>query len=349
MSSIRSHYDIRLPLLILLKAIGAFRLARWVTRGKLRILCYHGFSLGDENLFSPLMYMRPERFESRLRLLQRLRFPVIPLAAAVEKLARGDIDSAQVVITIDDGWKSNLTLGLPLLEKYGYPATVYVITEHLGKSPTAFNMCVAYMFWKSRRSEIELTGSGNDIDGRYILDSATPQSTERLINASKSLSYVDKQSLLPLIANACGLNFVELNSGGRFDLMNEVELAKIAAAGLDLQLHTHEHNLPAEDFDEVARQIRSNADHLSNIRSVASMHFCYPSGNYSPLHPDWLRKLGIVSATTCDIGLNDGEVNPLLLRRVLDRDDADDLIFEAEMCGVMEIMRKLVSKFGHRQ
>lgn len=336
-------------LLKALKAVGAFRVARWLTRSQLRILCYHGFSSGDESRFSPFMYIRPERFENRLRLLRDRGFPVISLAEAVERLDRGGVHSAEVVITLDDGWKSNLTLGLPLLSKYGYPATIYVITEHLGRSPTVFNMCVAYMLWKSTAPKISLDGLGHGLAGEFLLGSVHPASTEALVNATSHLSYAEKQALLPRLAQACGLRFDEVNAGGRFDLMTEDELREIAVAGIDLQLHSHEHCLSADDVGAVERQIRLNDAQLHRIKGSGSPHFCYPSGKYSAWHPDCLRRLGVASATTCDIGLVDPGADPLTLRRILDRDDADDLFFEAEMCGLMQIMRNIKFRFGRPQ
>ncbi|NCY16745.1 MAG: polysaccharide deacetylase family protein, partial [Actinobacteria bacterium] len=41
------------------------------------------------------------------------------------------------IITIDDGYESGYRVGVPLLKKYGYPATFYIYTNYVntgGKS-----------------------------------------------------------------------------------------------------------------------------------------------------------------------------------------------------------------------
>jgi peptidoglycan/xylan/chitin deacetylase (PgdA/CDA1 family) len=39
-----------------------------------------------------------------------------------------------VAITIDDGWRSFYEIGLPILKKYGIPATLFVYTDFIGGS-----------------------------------------------------------------------------------------------------------------------------------------------------------------------------------------------------------------------
>ena len=51
--------------LFLCKALGLFRLAHWSTRGRLKILCYHGFELLDETRFRPQLFITLAQFEQR--------------------------------------------------------------------------------------------------------------------------------------------------------------------------------------------------------------------------------------------------------------------------------------------
>lgn len=54
-----------------LNASGALSICRdsaWRQR-RLLILCYHGVSLDDEHLWNPELYVSPNRFEGRLRMI----------------------------------------------------------------------------------------------------------------------------------------------------------------------------------------------------------------------------------------------------------------------------------------
>ena len=64
------------------KRLGLFALARRLTAGQLRILCYHGLSIDDEHIYSPGLFMRPEMVRSRLEILVRDGYPVLPLDQA---------------------------------------------------------------------------------------------------------------------------------------------------------------------------------------------------------------------------------------------------------------------------
>src|SRR3546814_7760895 len=76
----------RTVLLVILrvaKLTGLFALARLLTAGDLRILCYHGAALRDEHHFRPGLFMGKETFAARMALLARQGYPVIGLVIAV--------------------------------------------------------------------------------------------------------------------------------------------------------------------------------------------------------------------------------------------------------------------------
>ena len=70
----------------------------------------------------------PERFERQLHWLERWR--------RVETLAqtlRAPESDRLTAITFDDGYRDNLTVALPLLEKYQLPMTLFVVAGFIGR------------------------------------------------------------------------------------------------------------------------------------------------------------------------------------------------------------------------
>src|SRR5437868_4737009 len=49
-----------------LKLLGVFALSGFLNRRSLRILCYHGFSIGSEYEFRPKLFMNPADFADRM-------------------------------------------------------------------------------------------------------------------------------------------------------------------------------------------------------------------------------------------------------------------------------------------
>jgi peptidoglycan/xylan/chitin deacetylase (PgdA/CDA1 family) len=91
------------------------------------VLVYHTISSPVEPMLADAD-ISPERFERQLRWLSRWR-RVVPL---VETL-RARANRRLVAITFDDGYRDNLTVALPLLEKFNLPMTLFVTAGFLGR------------------------------------------------------------------------------------------------------------------------------------------------------------------------------------------------------------------------
>src|SRR4051812_28356218 len=135
-------------LLTISKWLGGFAIARRITSGGLRILCYHGISIKDEHLFRPLLFITPDMFRARLDWLTKSRYPVIRLGEAIERLAAGTLPLNATVITLDDGWYSNL-IAAEELRRRGLPATFYISSYYVKKQEPIFNLFVSYAIWRS--------------------------------------------------------------------------------------------------------------------------------------------------------------------------------------------------------
>ena len=90
------------------------------------VLMYHRFG---ENRY-PATNIKVEQFEAQLALLENEDFSVVPLADLLAALTDGkSLPPKTVVITIDDAYRSVYEVAYPLLQRYGFPFTVFVATE----------------------------------------------------------------------------------------------------------------------------------------------------------------------------------------------------------------------------
>jgi peptidoglycan/xylan/chitin deacetylase (PgdA/CDA1 family) len=329
--------------LYIVRSFGGFALAKHLTRNSLRILCYHGFSAGDEFEILPMMFMRPVTFERRMRILARHRLPVVRLSEAVSQLKEGRISKGETVITLDDGWATNLTLALPILRRHAYAACVYVTTAHLAAGTQAFNVALYYMVRSSNRSNLVLSGIHPVVDGSYDISGEDPRPTiARLVQATEqAFSLEERQKLLRPIAAALGLDLDAVFKDGRLKFLDAAQIRQLADHGVEIQLHTHTHRLPDDTFEAMSWEIRRNQEALQAITGAEAHHFCYPSGEHAAVHPEWLTRLGLLSAVTCDPGLNPAGTSTMLLKRYLDSEVTPEIVFEAEICGLRELIRNV--------
>src|SRR5690606_38548384 len=130
------------------KFAGLFALARRLTKGRLRILCYHGFAMRDEAAFRPSLFMSGAAFARRMDYLKPYGYPVLPLGDAVEPLGTGPLPANQVAITIDDGLASAGRIGDPILAGRGLPSLLYLTSYYNMKGTPVFRLAVDYVCWK---------------------------------------------------------------------------------------------------------------------------------------------------------------------------------------------------------
>ena len=116
------------------------------------------------------------------------------------------------------------------------------------------------------------------------------------------------------------------------------EIRSLARLGLDIQLHTHRHQLPCDE-GQVRREIGDNRSVLEPIVGRPCDYLCYPSGVFTAEQWPWLEACGIKSATTCEVGLNDARTPCYGLRRFLDAETVRAIEFEAEISGFAELLR----------
>ena len=72
----------------------------------------------------------PARFTAQMRALAESRLPVIAMDGVADHLAWGN--GPAVAITFDDGFQDFADTAWPILSRHGFPAMVYLPTEHIG-------------------------------------------------------------------------------------------------------------------------------------------------------------------------------------------------------------------------
>ena len=104
----------------------------WTTR-QLPILMYHRIADHGPEALAPYR-VSPESFERQLAYLRRHGYTTITLGRWIAALRSGEgrVPGRAVVLTFDDAYRDFVTAAWPLVRRYGFMATVFVVADHVG-------------------------------------------------------------------------------------------------------------------------------------------------------------------------------------------------------------------------
>ena len=122
---------------------------------KVLVLNYHKI---DHTFIS--LAVRPEDFDSQMKYLRDNGYHTISPDELYEALAgNGTLPENPVMITFDDGYEDNYTNAYPILKKYGFKATIFVVTGFLDKHKKG------YLSWDEAR---EMNKNGINIESHTV-------------------------------------------------------------------------------------------------------------------------------------------------------------------------------------
>ena len=320
-----------------LGVLRGVRDSAWRQR-RLLILCYHSISIDDEHEWSGTYSMTPAILESRLRMLRDGRYNVLPLGEAVRRLYEGTLPPRSVALTFDDGMFDFKARAWPLLQEFGFPATVYLTTYYSDYGKPIFGLLCSYVLWRARARmpRPDVTSLFGKAMPWQLADAAGRARAHRDILAHvdrEQLTLPERTAFAERLTELLGEDYEAIRAKRILTVMTRDEAAEIARDGIDVELHTHRHRTP-NDHALFLREIADNRARIELIRDGVARHFCYPSGVYRAEFLPWLREAGVTTATTCDPGLASPRSDPLLLPRLVDTSFLSPLDVEGWMTGM---------------
>jgi peptidoglycan/xylan/chitin deacetylase (PgdA/CDA1 family) len=321
-----------------LKSAGVSTLvhnSRW-RRQRLLILAYHGVALSDEHLFNGSQFISADLFRDRLEQLRKSKCAVLPLGEAVERLYANDLPDRAVAITFDDGLSDFYRRAFPLITEFDFPVTLYLTTFYSYYQRPVFDLMCSYLLWKGRSNVLnlkKLTGQNFKTNLQELDAREAALAQIRTFARDQKLSADEKDAFAGSLARHLDVDYEGLLEQRIMHNLTAEEVGKLAAGGIDVQLHTHRHRTPL-DRELFLREIEDNRKGIQEMTGQNPTHFCYPSGVYDLKFLPWLREAGVISATTCESGFASRGSNELLLPRFLDNATLSPIEFESWLTGV---------------
>ena len=161
---------------------------------KVLVLNYHK----TENIHNSLS-VPPTEFEAQMKYLWEHDYHTISPDELYDSLAGNtELPDNPVLITFDDGYEDNYLYAYPILQKYGFKATVFIITDFVGVQPH-------YVNWQQVR---EMDDYGFNIESHTVSHRSMTDLSDEELKAELTGS---KQKLEAELGHA--VNFIAYPTG----------------------------------------------------------------------------------------------------------------------------------------
>ncbi len=219
---------------------------------------------------------------------------VVSLDEAIERLAGSSIDKF-CVFTFDDGYADNLTLALPVMERFDAPFTIYVTTGMITGEIEAWWFGLAALIRGRDRLEFRELG--------YRFDCMDQASKKRTFAAITAL--IDSNSeALPALRTAFSESGIDCGALVRGEGLTIEQLRRLAASPLvTIGAHGARHiRLACASAAEVEQEMVAGRRLLEDILQREVRHFAYPFGACGKREAQIARSVGFRTAVTTQRG-----------------------------------------------
>lgn len=279
-------------------------------RPRLSIFIYHRVLKGRD-------WMRPGEptaadFDWQMQLLKR-HFNVLPLAVATRMLKRGTLPPASACVTFDDGYADNATVALPILQRHGIPATVFVAAGVLNGG-RMWNDTVIETLRHCPRSELSLPGFPVPIyplGGRISRRKAAYD----IVRRCKYLPAEQRDDLA-----TCLVEMSPPPSPVDNLMLTTAQLLTLHRQGVEIGGHTFSHPILARlTLNEAREEIMLGKSELERMIDQPLRFFAYPNGqfhrDFNSEHVALVKQANFDAAVTTSWGVSDQHTDSFQLAR----------------------------------
>lgn len=259
--------------------------------------------------------MRPDeptvvQFDWQMQTLAR-HFSPLSLQEALSRAQAQTLPERAVCVTFDDGYADNAQCALPILQRHGVPASVFVSTAYLNGG-RMWNDSVREALRIAPEGQLDLSDIGLE---RFQLSGMDERrvAAEKIITAIKHRDPAERARLVAHIEHCVGDLPDDL-------MLTTAQLRRLVEGGIEIGAHTVSHPILASvSLPEAEAEIAGSKNALEEMLQRAVTQFAYPNGapdkDYTHEHRDMVQRLGFEAAVSTHWGAACVESDPFQLPR----------------------------------
>lgn len=313
--------------------VGQLPVFRHRFAGRAAIICFHEI---QRDCASELMTgTSVSLFEFSLNWLRRQGWFIVSLDECLQKLASNDQSDHYAVLTFDDGYRDNVSVALPILERHNAPFMMYVPTGAPTRSMQSWWLGLRKLFLSRDKVTIDALGHQfhcSDIRSKISAFAEVTQWVHQDYRRGAMLAPTFRQN---------GISLAALNDTYFLDERELRVLARHPLASVGGHSTSHA-PLAALDRSSARAELADNRHYLENLLQLPVRHLAYPYGTVracGPREEQLANEVGFETAVTTRQGqLYDRDVNHFALPRI---GVYSRSAFRAGMSGIIDVMRAL--------
>ena len=294
---------------------------RRVHSPKYVVLGYH--NIGIDGL--PLYCRLPKQiFAEQMRYIRR-HYRVISLSRMVEELHDPPTGGQSVVVTFDDGYAGTYFGAFPALKKYAIPATVYLMAGSVesGEAPWYDRI---FLQLRQAPSDLTLPLNGERQLSLNGLASRIDAATNAVMYL-RGLPDEERRRWCRSLDKLVPLPPTQV----RGSMMSWEQVREMNAEGISFGCHTMTHPVLSRlAADAVRREVTDSKCLIENRLEVEVRDFAFPFGkpqDCGPIGGEVLEQLGLRTAMTTIIGVNEPGSDRFRLRRMVQGNECSVAMF----------------------
>lgn len=314
------------------------------TRSQFRVVTYHGVDGQDHPVVNfDRLQIQPDLFARQLESLAR-HFHVVSLPDALSGFLDGrGWPERGLAITFDDGYRNNLEVAAPILQRLGLPATFFVTAGFVEGRARPWWYDVREAVAAARVTEVLLPGEPVRDLRTVVARRACCQALEW---AWSSLPENDRSVRLAHFQQALQVAPAEL----RYPFMTREEVQRLAGLGFDVQPHGDTHcSLRAEGAERVRQEVQASVAFITAITQRPPNCLAWPYGHMPAtrtLAETALKQAGLAAAVSVATGFNGSATDPLALYRWDVHGGYTVAALEARLSGLTRWLRPSDKPYG---
>jgi peptidoglycan/xylan/chitin deacetylase (PgdA/CDA1 family) len=285
---------------------------------------YHGFTDkvqhdGIENYHGKHLHIG--RFEQQVIFLKK-NYNVIPLGELLSFFLEGKpLPQRPVLITIDDGYRSNYSLGFGVLKEHKVPAAIFIVSDFIDQKSCLWVDRLEYAIAKTQKTSLKLNLNGKDLHIDLNDIQARRAADQRIKSILKNLPAAKQDHMIHRIEELTQVSLSFAVAEENYAPLSWNQIREMQASGLvTIGSHTCSHPILTHCSQEkINNELSGSKQRIEAMTQKPCDHFSYPNGqkgDFNAVTKAALIDAGYKCALTTLIGTNDQQSDLYELKRL---------------------------------